>query len=97
MIIDTIYEKRLSHIEELKKMNAQINIVDKNVIISNSDNLIPELVYCKDLRGGAGLLLACLMTKGISTLKNTHLIERGYQNIVECLTNIGAKIERRED
>ena len=97
VIIDTIYEKRLSHIEELKKLNAQINIVDKNVIISKSDNLIPELVYCKDLRGGAGLLLACLMTKGISTLKNTHLIERGYQNIVECLTNIGAKIERRED
>ncbi|CCZ85904.1 uDP-N-acetylglucosamine 1-carboxyvinyltransferase [Firmicutes bacterium CAG:631] len=95
-IIDTIYHKRSSHIEQLKKMNANVKVVDNCMFISKSDQLISSSVECNDLRGGAGMLLACLMTPGVSILNHTEFIERGYQNVIECLTQVGAKIEREE-
>ena len=42
------------------------------------------------------MLLSCLMTPGVSILNHTEFIERGYQNVIECLTQVGAKIEREE-
>ncbi len=95
-IIDTIYHKRSSHIEQLKKMNANVKIVDNCMFISKSEELLATSVECKDLRGGAGMLLACLMADNVSVLEQTQYIERGYQNIVECLQKVGAKIEREE-
>ena len=96
-IIDTIYTKRLSHIEELKKMNANVKVVDNCMLISKSNELKTATVNCNDLRGGAGMLLACMMIDGKSVLNHTHYIDRGYQNIVECLNKVGAKIIRKEE
>mgnify|MGYP000413434879 FL=1 len=77
-------------------MNANVKVVDNCMFISKSDQLISSSVECNDLRGGAGMLLACLMTPGVSILNHTEFIERGYQNVIECLTQVGAKIEREE-
>ncbi len=97
MIIDTIYSKRISHIEELKKLNANVKIVDNCMLISKSNDLKGNIVTCNDLRGGAGMLLACLMAKGKSYLMNTQWIERGYQNIIHNLKLLGASIERCDE
>ena len=94
MIIDTIYSKRISHIEELKKLNANVKIVDNFMLIDKSDKLIANTIKCNDLRGGAGMLLACLMSKGVSYLTSAELIERGYQDIVLNLSSLGVHIER---
>ena len=93
-IVDTIYLKRNTHIEELKKFNANVYIVNNSMFINHSDLLSGSVVESKDLRGGASLMLAAMMSHGTSIVNNSHFIERGYQDIVKTLVSLGADIRK---
>ena len=94
-IEETIYENRFQNIKELKKMGAKANIRKDNrkASIRGKTKLVGTDVVATDLRGGASLLVAALIADGITTIDNISYILRGYDNITEKLTKVGAKIE----
>ena len=57
----------------------------------------PTTVHAKDLRAGAALIIAGLAAEGTTYVKNIHYVERGYERIIEKLTQLGAQIKRIED
>ena len=95
VIEETIWENRFQNLLELEKMGAQVKIRQDNrkAYIKGKTPLHGADVNATDLRGGASLLVAGLIAEGITTIDNISYILRGYDNIVEKLTNVGAKIE----
>lgn len=92
IIEETIYEDRFAHIPELNKMGADIIRTKSKIVINGRKNLIGANVTGKDLRGGASLVIAGLMAEGKTIVEGLEHINRGYQNLVEKLVNIGAQI-----
>lgn len=88
LITDTIYPDRISHIEELRKMNGDI-IYENNQIIINPSKLENSNLQVKDLRCGFSLIIASNMVKGISTLNKVEYISRGYEDIFKKLKQLG--------
>ncbi len=95
VITETIFENRFMHISELLRMHADITIDGRNAVISGKNSLIGCRVASRDLRGGAALVLAGLAAQGITTVENAHYIDRGYENFVPNLQQLGADIEYR--
>lgn len=94
-IKETIYENRFSHIPELKKMGANIQIVENNIAIINGvNNLKGSQVTAHDLRAGASLVLAGLSADGTTIIENISQIDRGYENLERDLKGLGARIVR---
>lgn len=90
VIVDNIYEDRVSHIYELSKLNAKITYENKQIII-NPSTLISGEVYAKDLRCGFALIVAGAVTKHCF-INNFEVLDRGYERIIEKLYNIGIQI-----
>ena len=90
---ETIYENRFKNVPYLNEMGANIKIEDRKIYIEGPAKLIGKEVTATDLRAGACLVLAGLKADGTTTIENVEFILRGYENIVEKLTNVGAKIE----
>lgn len=95
-IKETIWENRFLNLYELGKMGATINIVGDTAYIKGVKKLNGREVIASDLRAGAGLVVAGLLAKGKTIINNADFILRGYENIVEKLSNIGADIELEE-
>lgn len=93
---ETIWEKRMGHIPFLNKMGANIKVNNMNAIIKGPTKLKGTDVVATDLRGGAALVIAGLIAEGQTTITDVEHILRGYENIVEKLKNVGAKIELKE-
>ncbi len=93
-INETIYETRFRNTEYLNNMGASTTILKPDTLeILGPTPLTGCDVYASDLRAGASLLIAGLIAKGTTTIDNIDLILRGYEDIIEKLENIGAKIE----
>jgi len=92
LVEETLFENRFSFLNEIKKMGGRYFIFDNKALIIPS-KFSSTIVSCQDLRGGAALLLACLLAEGTSILKNVEYIERGYENIVEVLRNVQVEIK----
>ncbi len=94
-IEETIYENRFQNLKELDKMGAITKVRNDNrkATIRGKTKLHGANVNATDLRGGASLLVAALIADGTTTIDNISYILRGYDNIVEKLSNVGAKIE----
>ena len=92
VVEETLFEDRLSFLNEIGKMGGKYFIYGNKAIIIPSV-LKGSIVSCHDLRGGAALLLACLSANGTSIIKNVEYIERGYENIVETLQSVNVKIK----
>ena len=93
-INETIWENRFLNLSELNKMGAKTSILtNSKAIIEGPVNLTGSNVSASDLRAGASLVIAGLMASGTT---NADYILRGYENIIEKLTNIGAKIRLEE-
>ncbi len=90
---ETIYENRMGHIKYLQKMGANIRVNDRTAIIVGATPLKGEEVVATDLRAGAAMVIAGLIAKGTTTVNEIDHILRGYENIVEKLTGVGANIE----
>ena len=96
MLEETIYENRFQNVPYLNKMGANIEIKGKKIKIKGVTNLKGKKVVATDLRAGACLVLAGLVAKGTTTIKDIEHVLRGYENIIEKLTNVGAKISLEE-
>ena len=93
---ETIYENRFQNVPYLNKMGANIKIDDKKIKIKGPTVLKGAKVTATDLRAGACLILAALKANGKTTIKDIEHVLRGYENIIEKLTNVGAKISIEE-
>ena len=95
-VTENIYENRYMNIPYLNKMGANISVKERVATILGGNMLHGEEVEATDLRAGASLLLAGLKATGHTTIKNVDYILRGYEDLIEKLTSIGAKIELKE-
>ncbi len=93
---ETIYENRFQNVPYLNEMGANIKINGKTITIIGPSKLVGKTVVATDLRAGACLVLAGLKAEGETVIENVEHVLRGYENIIEKLTNVGAKIELEE-
>ena len=96
-IIDTIYEKRVNHVPELARMGADIQVLGGQIVYNGPTQLSGAPVKASDLRAGAALVTAGLMAEGQTEVTNIEFILRGYSNIIEKLSDLGADIRLIED
>lgn len=95
-IIENLFENRFLITDELKKMGAKINILSlKHAVIEGVEELKSNELIVKDLRGGASLVIASLIAKGESKIKNVEIIDRGYEKIEKLFSSLGADIVRK--
>ena len=97
IIKDTIYPKRVKHIPELVRMGAKARVESDTIVLERSSKLIGVEVEASDLRAGACLVIAGLMAEGTTTITGIENILRGYDHIIEKLTDLGADIKMIED
>ncbi|MBG9541916.1 UDP-N-acetylglucosamine 1-carboxyvinyltransferase [Cytobacillus firmus] len=96
MVTDTIYSARFKHIDELRRMNANIKVEGRSAIINGPVQLQGAKVKASDLRAGAALVIAGLMAEGVTEVTGLEHIDRGYSHLVEKLNGLGATIWREE-
>ncbi|MGD6816565.1 UDP-N-acetylglucosamine 1-carboxyvinyltransferase [Metabacillus sp. 113a] len=94
MITETVFENRFMHVEEFRRMNGEIKIEGRSVIIEGPGALQGAEVAATDLRAGAALVLAGLVSEGYTRVTELKHIDRGYVNFHGKLAGIGADIER---
>jgi UDP-N-acetylglucosamine 1-carboxyvinyltransferase len=94
ILTETVFENRFMHVDELKRMGAEIKIEGRSALIRGVRRLTGAPVKATDLRAGAALILAAIVAEGTTEISEIHHIDRGYERIVEKLTNIGVKIAR---
>ena len=95
LIHEPLYENRFQYLQELRKMGADIEITDPHrALIFGKRELIGNKINALDIRSGAALILAGLISKGETLIDNINQIDRGHEKIEEKFKKLGAKIER---
>lgn len=92
IFVETIFENRYRHIDELIKLGADIKVDGRIAVVKGVPGLSGASVMAKDLRGGASLVLAGLVAEGITEVEGVEHIDRGYENLGEKLRVLGANI-----
>ncbi|WP_102348219.1 UDP-N-acetylglucosamine 1-carboxyvinyltransferase [Bacillus sp. Marseille-P3661] len=90
IVTDTIYGARFKHIDELRRMNANVKVEGRSAIVTGATKLQGAKVKASDLRAGACLVIAGLMAEGITEITGLEHIDRGYEDLVDKLMNLGA-------
>ncbi len=91
-LTDTIWDNRFRYVEELKRMNAEIEVENNTATFFGGRELKPARVRAVDLRAGAAMIIAGLVAKGQTEVDDFFYVERGYDNIIEKLRSVGARI-----
>jgi UDP-N-acetylglucosamine 1-carboxyvinyltransferase len=94
IVTETVFENRFMHVEEFRRMNANIKIEGRSAIVEGGSKLTGSKVAATDLRAGAALVLAGLVSEGETEVTALHHIDRGYVNFTEKLQALGADVER---
>jgi UDP-N-acetylglucosamine 1-carboxyvinyltransferase len=94
VIRETIFENRFMHLNELQRLGADIRVEGNTAIIRGVERLTGAPIMATDLRASASLVLAGLVADGDTTVDRIYHIDRGYENIEEKLSGLGAKIRR---
>ena len=94
VIIENIFENRYKYASELQRMGAKFVIDGRTAVIKGVRRLTSANVMAKDLRGGAALVIAGLNAKGKTKIENIEYILRGYENLDDKLSTLGAKITK---
>lgn len=94
IITETVFENRFMHVEEFRRMNAGAKIEGRSVFIEGPVNLQGAEVMATDLRAAAALILAGLVSEGVTRVTKLHHLDRGYVDFHEKLAALGAQIER---
>ena len=89
---DTIWDNRFRYVEELKRMDAEIEVEGNTATFSGGTVFKPARVRAVDLRAGAAMIIAGLVAKGQTEVDDFFYVERGYDNIIEKLRAVGAHI-----
>ncbi|MDX8363671.1 UDP-N-acetylglucosamine 1-carboxyvinyltransferase [Cytobacillus sp. IB215665] len=96
IVTDTIYGARFKHIDELRRMNANVKVEGGSSIISGPARLQGARVRASDLRAGASLVVAGLIANGITEITGLEHIDRGYSHLEDKLSGLGATIWREK-
>ncbi|MEA4902709.1 UDP-N-acetylglucosamine 1-carboxyvinyltransferase [Desulfitobacterium sp.] len=96
MVTETVFENRFMHVDELKRMGADIKIEGRSAIVQGVERLTGAPVTATDLRAGAALILSALTAEGETEISGVHHIDRGYEDIEHKLKRIGANIRRQD-
>ena len=96
MVTDSVWDNRFKYTDQLTKMRAQIKVSGNTACIQGTNELTGASGFANDLRAGAALIIAALAAKGTTTIGNISYIDRGYEDIVEKLSAVGADIQRVE-
>jgi len=93
---ENLFEDRFNHVRELNRMGARITVNGRTAAVAGVERLFGAEIQATDLRAGAAMIVAALMAQGTSIIRNIHFIDRGYENLTDKLTALGAMIERVE-
>ncbi|HZJ81585.1 MAG TPA: UDP-N-acetylglucosamine 1-carboxyvinyltransferase [Guyparkeria sp.] len=93
-VVETIFENRFMHVQEIQRMGADIHIEGNTAIIHGVETLSGAQVMATDLRASASLVLAGLVASGETVVNRIYHIDRGYESIEEKLSRLGANIQR---
>ena len=94
VVTETIFENRFMHVQELKRLGADIEVEGNAAVVKGVPNLDGAAVMATDLRASAGLVLAGLVARGTTTVDRVYHLDRGYERIEEKLSRLGARIRR---
>lgn len=96
VVCETVFENRFAHVEELKKMGADLSLNGNELTVVGKGELNVADLYASDLRGGAGLIIAALGAKGASRVFGLNYIDRGYEDICGLFASLGADISLQQ-
>ena len=96
VVTEGVWDNRFRYIGELKRMGANVQVDGKIAVIEGTDKLRGCPVKACDLRAGAAMVIAGLAAEGTTTISDIKYVERGYENIVEKLRELGADFTRVE-
>ena len=94
MITETIFENRMMHVQELKRLGAAIEVEGNTAIVRGAQKLTAANVMATDLRASAGLVIAGLIAEGETVIDRIYHLDRGYERIEDKLSALGAHIRR---
>jgi UDP-N-acetylglucosamine 1-carboxyvinyltransferase len=94
IITETVFENRFMHVQELRRLGADIQLKGNTAIIKGVPRLTGAPIMATDLRASASLVLAGLVADGQTDIDRVYHIDRGYENIEEKLGQLGARIRR---
>ena len=97
LVTENVFERRFSHIDELRKMGAQITLEGRTAIIEGGRPLSSAPLQAMDLRGGAAFIIAALIASGETIIRNVEYIDRGYERIEERFQEVGVCVQRIEE
>ena len=94
LVTETIFEARFRFLDELRKMGADVRVIESTAIITGVEKLVGARVNATDLRAGAAMVIAALMAEGTTEITGVGYILRGYERFDEKLRQLGAQVER---
>jgi UDP-N-acetylglucosamine 1-carboxyvinyltransferase len=94
MVTETIFENRFMHVQELKRLGADIEVEGNTAVVKGVPQLTGAVVMATDLRASASLVVAGLVANGTTTVDRVYHLDRGYERIEEKLSKLGARIRR---
>jgi len=94
MVTENLFEARFRFVNELARLGADVKINGHHCLVKGKNKLSGAPVEATDVRAGASLVLAGLVADEVTYVTEVHHVDRGYDNFVENLTNLGAKVER---
>ncbi|HKU69726.1 MAG TPA: UDP-N-acetylglucosamine 1-carboxyvinyltransferase [Burkholderiales bacterium] len=94
LVTETIFENRFMHVQELKRLGADIEVEGNTAVVKGVSHLDGATVMATDLRASASLVLAGLIARGATTVERVYHLDRGYERIEEKLSRLGARIRR---
>ena len=95
VFVENMFTNRYRHVPELARMGADIRTEGRVAVVCGKTALQGAKVEANDLRGGAALVVAALAAEGKSEIKGLLHLDRGYENLVECMQGLGGQITRR--
>ena len=94
IVTEGVWDNRFRYVDELRRLGAQIQVDGKVAVVEGVTQLAAAPVRAVDLRAGAAVLIAAMTARGVTEIEDIEHIERGYENIVEKLTGLGADIRK---
>jgi UDP-N-acetylglucosamine 1-carboxyvinyltransferase len=94
LVTETVFENRFMHVQELKRLGADIEVEGNTAVVKGVSHLDGATVMATDLRASASLVLGGLIARGSTTVERVYHIDRGYERIEEKLSKLGARIRR---
>ena len=94
LVTETIFENRFMHVQELKRLGADIEVEGNTAVVKGVSHLDGATVMATDLRASASLVLGGLIARGTTTVERVYHLDRGYEQIEEKLSRLGARIRR---